>query len=115
MVYEVSRDPQGTFGPVKYAFVNVAASATASSVVAAVTGGRIRVISLVVLTGGTATDVTFNSASSAISCKFACAANGGVVLPKSESGWFQTVPGQALTVTTGAGSTTGIQVIYEVV
>lgn len=96
-------------------FVNVAASATASSVVAAVPGKVIRVLGVVFVAGGTATNATFNSASAAISCLFANAANGGAVLPYAEQGWFQTVPGEALTVTTGAGATTGIQIIYSLV
>lgn len=96
-------------------FVNVAASQTASSVVAAVPGKVIRVLGVVFVTGGTATNATFNSASSAISCLFANAANGGAVLPYAEQGWFQTSPGEALTVTTGSGSTTGIQLIYSLV
>jgi len=99
-------------GTPKFAFANIAASQTASSLVAAVTGKKIRVLSVYAVAGGTATNLTFNSASSAISALFANAANGGEVLPFSPIGWFETVAAEALTVTTGAGSTTGIGVVY---
>jgi hypothetical protein len=96
----------------KFAKANIAASQTASEVVAAVSGKRIRVIAFRLHAGGTATDVTFNSASTEISEKFACAANGGRADGFSPVGHFQTVAGEALTVTTGAGATTGIGVVY---
>lgn len=91
---------------------NIAASTAAGEIVAAVAGHRIRVLSVIALAGGTETDLTFKSASTAISLLFANASNGGEVLPHNAHGWFQTAPGEALNVTTGAGSTTGIQVNY---
>lgn len=98
---------------------NVAASQVDSSVVAAVSGKRVNVLAVVAVAGGTATDLTFNSkgagAGTAISCLLANAANGGEALPFNPKGWFTTNVGEALTVTTGAGSSTGIQVVYEVV
>jgi hypothetical protein len=104
------------FYPVKRAFANVAAGQTDSSVVSAVAGKRLRVIAAAVMTAATATNVTFNTkpsgAGSAISCLFACGINGGIVLPENGEGWFDTGVGEGLTVTTGAGSTTGIQVVY---
>lgn len=96
----------------KFAFLNQAASGTAQTVVAAVTSKKIRVLSLSLTVGATATNVTLNSASSAKTCLIACGANGGVIWPHSPVGWFETVSGEALTVTTGAGSTTGIHVVY---
>ena len=39
-------------------------------------------------------------------------ANGGAVLPYNEQGWFNTNQGEGLTVTTGSGSTVGVQVCY---
>ena len=93
---------------------NVAASSTDSVLVAAAAGRTVRVVRLVLIGGGTATNVTFNSkgagAGTAISPVFAFGANGGVVLPKDNDGWFDTNVGEALTVTTGAGSATGIMV-----
>ncbi len=96
----------------KFAFANIAAAQTASSVIAAVTSKKIRVLGVVFVAGATATSITFNSASAAITCLFANAANGGAVLPFNPCGWFETVAGEALTATTGAGATTGIQVQY---
>lgn len=96
----------------QYAFANVASSATASSIVAAVAGKKTRVLSLAFVCGATATNATFNSAGVAISALFANAANGGAILPHNPLGWFETVAGEALTLTTGTGSTTGVQVVY---
>jgi hypothetical protein len=94
---------------------NIAASQTNSVVVAAVSGKRIRVLAVAFLCGATATDATLNSGSTAISPLFANAANGGAVLPFMPVGWFETAIGEALTLTTGAGSTTGIAVIYALI
>lgn len=109
------------FGGKNSAFANVAASQTDSSVVAAVTGRAIRVLSVAVVNGDTAgSAVTFNSkpagAGAAISGTFKSGANGAIVLPES-SGWFQTNIGEGLTVTTGAGAATnvGIHVTYALV
>lgn len=100
----------------KKAFANVNASQTDASIVAAVAYKSIRVVSCFMVTGATATDVTFNSKGSgsgtAITSLIADGANGGAVLNYNFDGWFQTSPGEALTVTTGAGSATGINVSY---
>lgn len=100
----------------KFALLNVAASATDTALVAAVTSKKIRVLAAVFVAGGTATNLTFNSkpagAGTAKTCLFANAANGGATLPFNQAGWFETVSGEGLSVTTGAGSTTGIQVVY---
>lgn|SRR3990167_8088386 len=92
--------------------INIDASQTASVMVAAVAQKSIRVVQVAMVTGGTATNVTFNSSTTAISPLFANAANGGAILPYNYEGWFSTVPGEALTITTGSGSTTGILVGY---
>ena len=42
----------------------------------------------------------------------ACAANGGHHGAYSPVGHFETVAGEALTVTTGTGATTGIGIVY---
>jgi hypothetical protein len=102
------------------AYASVAASQTDSVVVAAATGKKIRVIALASQQGDTtASTVVLNTkgsgAGTAISPTFKGAANALLVLPVCASGWFQTTISEGLTVTTGAGSTTGITVIYEVV
>jgi hypothetical protein len=98
---------------------NIAASQTDSSLVSAKTGFIIAVYQLAVLVGGTATDVTFNSKPSgagvAISPLFAFGANGGIVLPFTGRAWFKTVVSEGLTVTTGAGSTSGILLSYKII
>lgn len=106
----------GTLCKVKYAFANVAASQTDSILVAAVGGKSIRVLSYGMMAGATGTNVTFNTkgngAGVAVSQLFATAANGGIARPYSPTGYFQTNDGQGLSVTTGAGSTVGIDVVY---
>lgn len=106
-----------TSGKIKTAFAAIAASTTDGEVVAAVSGKRIRVHALVFQCGGTATTATFNTkgtgAGSAISMQFQNGTNGGAVLPECETGWFQTVAGESLTLTTGTGSTTGVHVLYS--
>lgn len=102
--------------PLKRAKANVAASSTDSTLVAAVAGKRLRVLAMVAVCGATSTDLTFTSkpagAGTAISPLFANAANGGEVLPFNGAGWFETESGEGLSVTTGAGSATGILVTY---
>jgi len=101
---------------VKFAFANVAAASTDSSIIAAVTSKKIRVLEFRVHAGATATNITFNSKPSgggvAISELFACAINGGRADGFNPFGHFETVSGEGLTVTTGAGSTVGVGVVY---
>lgn len=97
---------------VKRAFASVAASQTASSLVAAVTGKKIRVIGMIVFVAGTATVSTFNTNTTAISPAFSIGINGAMVLPVSLAGWLETVAGDPLTVTTGAGSATVYHILY---
>lgn len=101
----------------KRAIGNVAQSQADSVLVIAVADRRIRVCALAVVEGATATGVTFNTkgagAGAAISPLLANGANGGEILPYMEEGWFETSVGEALSVTTGAGSASGILVIYH--
>lgn len=99
-----------------YTFANVGASQTDAVLIAAIQNRIIIVKAVACLSGGTSTTITFNSkgtgSGTAISCAFANGASGGFVLPEADGGWFQTNPGEALTCTTGGGSTTGIQLVY---
>lgn len=98
------------------AFDSVAQSQTDSVLVAAVTGKKIRVLTFLVNHGDTtASSVTFNSASAAKTPALKGAANGVVGASNDRAGLFETNRGEALTVTTSAGSTTGIMVAYEIV
>jgi hypothetical protein len=99
------------------AFANVAASQTDQVLVAAQAGKRVRVLAFLINEGDTtASAVTFNSkpagAGTAISPALKAAANGTVAAPDGGS-WFQTNVGEGLSVTTGAGSTTGVLVVYQ--
>lgn len=99
------------------AFANVAASQTDSSIVAGRTGMKVRVYAFFTWAGATATAITFNTkpagAGSAISPLLAQGANGGGSMGFIQKGWFETGSGQGLTVTTGAGSATGVHVVYD--
>lgn len=106
------------------AFVNVAASATdapftGGQIPSAIAGKQVNVLAIAVVSGGTATTVTFNSksggAGTACSTTFQMGINGDLSLPYNPKGWFSTNAGEGLTVTTGAGATTGIQLTYEYV
>jgi len=106
---------------VKNAYDSIAASQTDSVLVAAVAGRKIRVLTYMINQGDTTPSaVTFNSkgsgAGTAIWPAIKYAANGGSNPPMNKDrGWFSTLVGEALTVTTGAGSTTGVGVVYDLV
>lgn len=95
---------------------NVAHETTDGALVTAVSEKKVRVLGVVVTPGGTATSVTFNTKPSgsgtAVSAAFTVAANTPLVLPVHDYGWFETSSGEGLSVTTGTGSTCGIQVVY---
>lgn len=109
--------PDGSVLTVKRTFANVAASQTDSNLVTAVPGKKIRVLGYTLHAGDSAgSDVTFNSkpvgAGTAVTSLKNLSANQQMVYPQNEDGWFETTAGQGLTVTTGAGSTTGIDLVY---
>jgi predicted aconitase with swiveling domain len=100
------------------AWDNIAAGTTDSSLVAAVTGYKIRILAVLLNHGDTTPSaVTFNSksggAGTAISPLLKGPANGGFVVPYSKQGWWESISGEGISVTTGAGSTTGVTVLYE--
>lgn len=90
----------------------VAASQTDSSLIAAVGGKKLRILSLAVHCGATATTSTFESGTTTRIHKVPAGANGGQILPFNPAGWFETTSGAALTVTTGAGSDTEYTITY---
>ena len=94
--------------------VNVAANpstATDTELVAAATNAKYRVLSVAIVTT-LANNVLFKSGTSAISATFPLGANGGIVLPFNEHGWFETTAGQSLNFTTSAATACGVQVQY---
>ena len=100
------------------AYLAVAASDTDEVVVAAVTGMKLRVTALVLNHGDTtASAITFTSkgagAGTAISPPLKGPANGGFVIPDNPKGWFETIRGEGLSVSSGGGSDTSIIVTYE--
>ena len=108
----------------QFAFANLASGTTDGTfskgdgtVLIAITGKKLRILSAIMVTAATATNVTFNSkgsgAGTPISALFANGANGGAVLQFNPAGWFETNVGEVLTATTGSGSTTGISIVYQ--
>jgi hypothetical protein len=97
---------------VKFFSETVAPSDTDEELVAAVTARKLRVISLAVHCGATATDITFESGTTTRIHKIPAGANGGQVLPANQWGWFETASGSSLTCTTGAGANVEISGTY---
>ena len=100
--------------PLKTAHVNSAtnpSSLGSNTVVAAVAGVRYRVLACVAIST-LANSVNFLSNASAISAVFPLAANGGLVLPFNEHGWFETAVGEALNINLSVATATGVQVQY---
>lgn len=83
-----------------------------NTVISAVTNCKFRVVSVVAVST-LANVITFKSgASTSISGAFPLGANGGLVLPLNEHGWFETAAGEALVVNMGTATATGFQVKY---
>jgi hypothetical protein len=94
------------------AFVN-ASSLGSNVVLAAVPGKSIRVIDVAVVTT-LANTVSFLSSAGAITAAWPLGANGGLVLPFNEHGWFQTNAGEGLNVNLGVATATGVHINYIV-
>jgi hypothetical protein len=107
----VTRTPPLTTS-VKSLFLN-ASSLGATVVLAAQAGMSIRVISAAIV-ATTATTLKFQSASTDISATWPLGANGGLVLPFNEHGWFQANVGEALNVNLGSAVATGVHINYMV-
>lgn len=104
-------------GLVQNAWLDVPAATTDAVLVAAVAGRKVRVLSVLVnAVDAGAVTFTFNSkgagAGTAISPTFKCPVNGGFVLTQSE-GWFETIAGEALTITTASASAVAVIISYE--
>lgn len=99
--------------PFKRTFVN-ASTLGSNAVIAAVPGGRIRVVSLALIASG-AVAVKFLTAATDLSATYSLAANGGLVLPFNEHGWFETVEGEALNLNLSGATATGLSIQYIVV
>jgi hypothetical protein len=95
------------------AFVN-ASSLGSNAVVSAVNGKSIRVTGVALVTT-LANSVKFLSAATDISATFPLGANGGIVLPFNEHGWFQTNSGEALNLNLSVATATGLSITYVVI
>jgi hypothetical protein len=82
-----------------------------TALIAGVAGIKYRVLAVAII-ATLANTVKFQSASSDITATFPLAANGGMVLPFNEHGWFETVVGDALNVNMGVATATAIQIQY---
>ena len=100
----------------KRAFANVAAGSTDTVLITAIASKKLRVLQVFASVGNVGTTLEFNSkpvgAGSAISPLINHDTFGGETMPFSPMGWFETNIGEGLSVTTGAGSSTGILVGY---
>jgi hypothetical protein len=82
-----------------------------NTLVAAVTGKRIRVLSLVAVMTGTAVTIRFESAAdgTALTGQMQPSAGGGFVLPFNPVGWFETAASELLNMElSGAQSVDGV-------
>ncbi len=85
----------------------------ATTIVAAVPGKIIRVISLYMVVGG-AVNINWQSHTTTSDSDGVqdFATNGGIVLPFNPIGWFDTVAGEALDIVTSNGSQVGGNLTY---
>lgn len=82
-----------------------------NTLVAAVTGKKIRVLSLLAIMTGTAVTIRFESAAggTALTGQMQPAAGGGFCLPHNPYGWFETISGELLNMElSGAQSVDGV-------
>lgn len=86
---------------IKYAIISGATSGN-NTLVAAVTGKKIKVLSLYLLAAGAVT-VRFEDGASgtALSGVMSVAANGGIVLPANNAAWFETTAATLLNMELG--------------
>ena len=111
-------DPSGAYrvaqvdGTPKYATV-VASASGATTVVAAVTGKKIRVLALEVLANA-AVNVKWQSATAPTDKTGLAylAPNGGYVLPFNPVGWFETIAGEALSINLSGAVAVGGSLVY---
>lgn len=88
-------------GPIKFAVISASSSGN-NTLVTAVTGKKIRVLSAFFIAAG-AVDVRFESAAggTALTGVMSFPANGGISLPHNPAGWFETIASQLLNMELG--------------
>lgn len=100
--------------PKQTVHINLAANASAlgaTQLIAAQAGIKYRVMQLAMVSTA-ANTVKFQSAASDITAGFPLGANGGLVMPFNQHGWFETNTNEALNVNMSAATATGIQLQY---
>jgi hypothetical protein len=103
----------GTRVQVRRAWVDLAANSDSVELVPANAAAVIRIVSLAMVSGATATTVTLESAGVAIGPPIRNAANGGMVLPFNIYGWFQGLAiNEAIQVTTSNHAETAVIVQF---
>jgi hypothetical protein len=105
-------DNNGTTLTPKFAAIDVGTSGQ-NTLVAAVAGKKIRVLSYILMAAG-AVNVRFRSAaaSNLTGLKYFAAAGGGLVAPFNQLGWFETTVGEALTLNLSAPIAVGGELVY---
>lgn len=99
---------------VQYAAVS-AAAASDNALVAAVTGKRIRVHSIVLVATGGANTATLRSAANAISGAMDLGSDGQLVLNHNPAGWCQTAAGEALNLLLSAATAVAGLLTYSLI
>ena len=86
-------------------------TATTTQVIAGAAGKKFRVLAYAAMATA-ANNVTFKTNTTAVTPLWPLGANGGIVFQENAHGWFDTVAGDDLNVTTSAATATGIYVQY---
>ena len=99
----------------KFAAIDAASSGD-NTIVAAVTGKKIRVVALFLVAAGAVT-VRFESGAggTALTGQMSLAANGGFALPYNPVGYFETAAGELLNMELGGAVSADGSLVYELV
>lgn len=104
----------GVSSNLKRAFVNASASGNTLLVAAPGANRKIRVISVNIVAAAGVT-VKFQTNVTDISSGKALAANGGLVLPANELGWYECALNDPLNINLGGAVAVGVDISYVVV
>ena len=99
--------------PIKFKVIDCAS--TDNTIIAAVTGKKLRVLAYVLVVTGAAT-ARFESATAgtALTGQMSLAANGGIAAPFNPAGWFETVAGELLNLELSANGADGHLIYQEI-
>lgn len=98
---------------VKYAAISAASNGN-NTIVAAVTGKKIRVLAAVMVMTGTAVTLTWQSGAggSALSGAMTPLQGTSIILPYNEQGWFETAAATLLNLSLGGGQAVAGVIVY---